>query len=86
VLGVLASSLYEINEVNYERSAAAEDGTRTLTITIELEPPGRSARGSTGIKRSAAEQNFDNEATDTAFEYVGVNVNWPMRWSRVPKD
>jgi hypothetical protein len=86
VLGVLASSLYEINDVNYKRSAAGDDGTRTLTITIELEPPGRSARGSTGIKRSAAEQNFDNEATDTAFEYVGVNVNWPMRWSRVPKD
>jgi len=86
VIGLLATSLYEINDVNYTRGAADENGERTLTIPIELEPPGRSARGSTGVKRSTAEQQFDNDATDTAFEYAGVNQSWPMRFSRLPKD
>lgn len=83
VLGVLATSLYEINEVRYEESAAGADGERTLTMIVELEPPGRSARGETLVRRSQAEQQFDNDATDTGLEYVTVASQWTREWGQV---
>lgn len=81
VLGMLASSIYEIDQVRYNKGAL--DGSeRTLTMEIDLQPPGRSARGSTGVKRSIAEQQFDNDATDTGLEYVATNATIPEEWGQ----
>ncbi|GHC79336.1 DUF2163 domain-containing protein [Limoniibacter endophyticus] len=81
-IGILASSIYEIDQVRYSKGAADAKGIRTLSITIDLQPPGRSARGATLVKRSPAEQNFDNDATDTGLEYVAVNANWTLEWGQ----
>ena len=82
VLGILDSSIYEIDQVSYQKGAAGENGERTLTISIDLQPPGRSARGATLVKRSPSEQNFYNSATDTSLEYVAVNAQWPLEWGQ----
>lgn len=82
VLGVLASSIYEIDKVRYREGAADANGLRSLTIDIDLQPPGRSARGSTGVKRSTAEHQFDNDATDTFFEHVATNITIPEEWGQ----
>lgn len=83
VIGVLASHVYEINEVRYEEGAAGENGERTVTIIVELEPPGRSARGATLVRRAQAEQQFDNDETDTGLEYVNSAAQWPREWGQV---
>lgn len=82
VYGILASSIYEINEVRYEEGAADVNGERTLTIIIELEPPGRSARGQTLVKRALQEQQFDNDSTDTSLEYASVVQTIPVEWGQ----
>jgi len=82
VLGILASSIYEINEVRYDKAAADDAGERLLTITIDLEPPGRSARGSTLVKRALQEQQFDNDASDTALEYASIVQTVPVEWGQ----
>lgn len=82
VIGILSSSLYEINEVNYSEGEADERGERTTTIEIELEQPGRSARGATHVKRSPEEQNFDNDPSDTSLRYVAVNAQWHEEWGQ----
>lgn len=82
VLGILASSIYEINDVRYEEGAADENGERTLTVIIELEPPGRSARGETLVMRAQEEQQFDNLATDTCLEYASVVQTIPVEWGQ----
>lgn len=82
VLGVLASSIYEINEVRYEEGATGANGESTLTVIIELEPPGRSARGQTLVMRSQEEQQFDNSATDTCLEYASVVQTVPVEWGQ----
>lgn len=81
VLGILASSIYEIDQVRYNKGAVS-GSERTLTMEIDLQPPGRSARGSTGVKRSLAEQQFDNSPTDTGFEYVATNASIPEEWGQ----
>lgn len=81
-LGILASSVYEIDQVRYSKGAADDKGLRSLSIMIDLQPPGRSARGATLVKRSPAEQNFDNDASDTGLEYVAVNANWTLEWGQ----
>lgn len=82
-LGILASTLYEINQVTYDEGAAGDDGEATLTITVELEPPGRSARGATHAKRSQAEQQYDNAATDTCLEYASIVQTVPVKWGQI---
>lgn len=81
VLGILASSIYEIDQVRYNKGAVS-GSERTLTMEIDLQPPGRSARGSTGVKRSIAEQQFDNSHTDTGLEYVATNASIPEEWGQ----
>ncbi|CAM3510796.1 DUF2163 domain-containing protein [Agrobacterium radiobacter] len=81
VLGILASSIYEIDQVRYNKGAVS-GSERTLTMEIDLQPPGRSARGSTGVKRSIAEQQFDNSPTDTGLEYVATNATIPEEWGQ----
>ncbi|MDX1110068.1 DUF2163 domain-containing protein, partial [Sinorhizobium medicae] len=44
-----------------------------------------SARGSTGVKRSQAEQQFDNNATDTGLELVATNATIPEEWGQVSR-
>lgn len=83
VVGILASHIYEINEVRYEEGATGENGEKTMTIIVELEPPGRSARGATLVRRAQAEQQFDNDATDTGLEYVNSASQWPREWGQV---
>lgn len=80
VLGILASSIYEIDQVRYNEGAVR--GQEPLTLSIDLQPPGRSARGSTGVKRSLKEQQFDNLATDTGLEYVATNATIPEEWGQ----
>ncbi|TKT79965.1 hypothetical protein [Aquamicrobium sp. LC103] len=82
VLGILASSIYEIDQVRYQKGAMGANGERSLTLEIDLQPPGRSARGATLVKVSPAEQNFDNDPTDTSLEYVAVNASWPQEWGQ----
>jgi hypothetical protein len=82
VLGILTSNIYEINEVRYEEGAAGENGERTLTIIIELEPPGRSARGSTAVMRSQQEHQFDNDETDTCLEHASIVQTIPVEWGQ----
>jgi hypothetical protein len=81
VLGILASTIYEIDQVRYNEGALS-GSERTLTMSIDLQPPGRSARGSTGVKRSLKEQQFDNLATDTGLEYVATNATIPEEWGQ----
>jgi hypothetical protein len=82
VLGILASSIYEIDQVRFSEGAMS-GSERSLTMTIDLQPPGRSARGATGVKRSLKEQQFDNLATDTGLEYVATNSTIPEEWGQV---
>ncbi|AXV15810.1 DUF2163 domain-containing protein [Neorhizobium sp. SOG26] len=84
VVGILASSIYEIDQVRYSTSAL-NGSERSLTISIDLQPPGRSARGSTGVKRSSAEHQFDNLATDTFFEYAATVSTIPEEWGQVTR-
>lgn len=82
VVGILASSIYEINEVRYLKGAMGENGERSITIEIDLEPPGRSARGATLVKRAQAEQQFDNDPNDTCLEYASVVQTIPTEWGQ----
>lgn len=84
VLGVLASTIYEIDQVRFNEGALT-GAERSLTLSIDLQPPGRSARGSTGVKRSMTEQQFDNLATDTGLEYVATNATIPEEWGQVSR-
>lgn len=81
VLGILATSMYEIDQVRFNEGAV-NGSERTLTLLIDLQPPGRSARGSTGVKRSMAEQKFDNDPMDTGLEYVATNATIPEEWGQ----
>lgn len=83
VLGVLASHLYEINQVRYEEGAAGDNGERSLTTTIELEPPGRSARGATLVRRASQEQQYDNDPDDTCLEYASIVQTVPVKWGQI---
>ncbi|WP_426126335.1 DUF2163 domain-containing protein [Pararhizobium sp. PWRC1-1] len=84
VVGILASSVYEIDQVRFNEGAVS-GSERSLTLSIDLQPPGRSARGSTGVKRSMKEQQFDNLATDTGLEYVATNATIPEEWGQVSR-
>lgn len=83
VAGILQSTIYEINEVRYEESGMGAGGESTLTMTIELEKPGRSARGATHVMRSTEDQRFDNSATDTCFEHASVRQNVPLAFGQI---
>ncbi|MEI2299343.1 DUF2163 domain-containing protein [Ensifer sp. MJa1] len=85
VVGILVSNIYEIDRVSFNDDALGAKGAGLLTLTIELQPPGRSARGSTLVKRSKAEQQFDNDATDTGFEYVATVGTIPEEWGQVSR-
>ncbi|MDW9772736.1 DUF2163 domain-containing protein [Sinorhizobium meliloti] len=84
VVGVLVSTIYEIDQVRYNEGAIS-GSERTLTMMIDLQPPGRSSRGSTGVKRSSAEQKFDNDPADTGLEMVATNANIPEEWGQVSR-
>lgn len=85
ILGVLTTHFYEINSVHYRNPAVNKDGSRTITIDIEIEPIGRKVRDTTHAKRSDAEQKFDNSATDTALQYVATSPSWPYQWGQVSR-
>ena len=82
VLGILNSSVYEINDVTYDEGEQDDNGDIALTVTLELEPPGRSARGTTAVMRAQQEQQFDNSATDTCLEYASVIQTVPVEWGQ----
>ncbi len=82
VLGVLFSSIYEIDSVRFKKGAMQSDGSRSLTLEIDIQPPGRSARGSTLARRSQTEQQYDNLATDTCLEYASVIATDTMEWGQ----
>lgn len=85
VVGILVSNIYEIDRVSFNDDALDANGSGMLTLTIELQPPGRSARGQTLIKRSTAEQQFDNDETDTGLEYVATIGTVPEEWGQVSR-
>lgn len=85
VVGILVSNIYEIDRVSFNDDALDANGSGMLTLTIELQPPGRSARGQTLIKRSTAEQQFDNDETDTGLEYVATIDTVPEEWGQVSR-
>ncbi|WP_408913799.1 DUF2163 domain-containing protein [Brucella pseudogrignonensis] len=82
VIGALLTSIYEIDKVRFVKGAEQKDGTRSLTIRIDLQPPGRSARGATLVRRSLVEQQFDNDATDTSLEYASVVASDVEEWGQ----
>ncbi|TPL49083.1 DUF2163 domain-containing protein [Mesorhizobium sp. B2-4-4] len=82
VAGILTSVIYKIDAARFPRGAADKDGLRSLTVEIDLVPPGRSTRGSTLIKVSPADQNFDNHPTDTSLEYVATNATIAEEWGQ----
>lgn len=84
VVGVLASSIYEIDQVRFNEGAVT-GAERSLTLSIDLQPPGRSARGSTGVKRSQKEHQFDNDPDDTGLELVATNATIPEQWGQQQK-
>lgn len=83
ILGVLVSHLYEIDRVVYDKSAVDGTGERSVTVSIDLEPPGRSVRDQTCAKRSLDDQQFDNLATDTCFEHAATNDDIPEEWGQI---
>lgn len=85
VIGILTSNIYEIDRIAFNDDALDAKGAGLLTLTIELQPPGRSARGQTLVKRSQAEQQFDNDATDTGLEYVATVGTIPEEWGQVSR-
>jgi hypothetical protein len=82
VAGILVSNVYEIDRVFFNDDALDSNGSGLLTMTIELQPPGRSARGQTLVKRSQQEQQFDNDETDTGLEYVATVGTIPEEWGQ----
>ncbi|SDA39092.1 DUF2163 domain-containing protein [Mesorhizobium qingshengii] len=82
VAGVLTSIIYRIDAVRFPRGAADKNGQRSLTVEIDLVPPGRSVRGSTLVKISPADQNFDNDPADTSLEYVATNAKIQEEWGQ----
>lgn len=82
ILGVLATHYYEINAVRFSEPAVDQDGLRTLSLEVEIEPPGRRVRDVTHAKRSQDEQQFDNLATDTFFEYVATSPEFIEEWGQ----
>lgn len=82
VYGVLVSHLYEVNDVRYEDGAAGANGERTMTMTVELEAPGRSHRGATLVRRAQQEQQFDNDEHDTCLEYASTIQTVPVEWGQ----
>lgn len=85
VAGILVSNIYEIDRVSFNDDALDPNGAGLLTITIDLQPPGRSARGQTLVKRSQQEQQFDNDETDTGLEYVATVGTIPEEWGQVSR-
>lgn len=85
VVGILVSNLYEIDRISFNDDALDAKGSGLLTLTIELQPPGRSARGQTLIKRSSGDQQFDNDETDTGLEYVATVGTIPEEWGQVSR-
>lgn len=83
IAGVAESAVYEIAQVEFNTSEADEKGERFLTLTIDLDPPGRAIREQTGAKRSLEEQQFDNDASDTGAVYASTVSEWTKRWGRV---
>ena len=81
--GVAESARYEIASVEYLEGSVDDNGERTLTLSISLDPPGRAARERTSVRRALAEQQFDNDPNDTGLRYVGTNGEWTERWGRV---
>lgn len=82
VVGILVSYIYEIDKVSFSKGGQKEDGTSSLNIEIDLEPPGRSARGATLVRRSQSEQQFDNDPNDTCFEYASVTATDVEEWGQ----
>lgn len=83
VAGILQSTIYEINEVRFEESGQNEDGEVAIDIIVELEKPGRSARGATHVYRSTEDQRFDNRANDTCFEHASVRQTVPVAFGQI---
>ena len=83
ILGIGESSIYEINKVNYNKSALDSEGLRTVTVNIELEIPGRSVRDQTGFRYSHAAHQAHNSPSDPFFKYAATNAAWPSSWGRV---
>ncbi len=82
VLGILESVVYEIKDIRYPRSAVDEAGEATFNVVVRLEPPGRTARGATFAMRSHTEQRYDNDPTDTAFEYTNEVQTVPKKFGQ----
>jgi len=83
VAGIMMSSLYEIDQVRFPKSAADENGVRSFSVEIDLQPPGRSVRGSTLVKVTPADQAFDNDAADTCLEYAATVHTITEEWGQI---
>ncbi len=83
VLGILDTQFFEINTVTYRQDAVDENGLRTVTVDIEIEPIARRMRGTTAAKRSNEEHQYDNSSGDQFFKYVAASPSWQTTWGQV---
>lgn len=83
VPGILSTQYYEIDSVEVEKGAIDDDGARLVTVKIDIQPPQRRYRDQTYAKASNAEQQFDNDADDTFFEYAATSKEWAEEWGQV---
>jgi hypothetical protein len=83
VAGILLSSVYEIEDVTFARSPVDAAGEFSLRVIVQLEPPGRTARGSTHARRSLTEQQYDNDPADTCLEYTSVAATVPRKFGQL---
>ena len=83
VLGVLDTQYYEIDAVQTDKGAVDQNGARLVTISVTIQPPQRRYQDQTYAKASNAEQQFDNDADDTFFEYAATSQEWAEEWGQV---
>lgn len=82
IKGVASNAIYVLSDVEPEKGPANDKGERDVTLTLTLSVPGRPMRESTGVNSSQAEQQFDHDATDTAYEYAATNAEWVIPHGR----
>lgn len=82
VLGVLVTDTYQINSVSYPVAAADDNGDRTFTVEVQLEPLGRTQRDSTQVRRNSETQSFDNNPLDTSMDRLVTVASVPIEWGQ----
>ncbi|MEM1375868.1 MAG: hypothetical protein AAGG69_00620 [Pseudomonadota bacterium] len=79
---VLMTEFYEIHAYQPNLSEADEKGMRLATVNITIGPRGTRTRNQGHAMSAQADHQYDNDETDTFFEYVGQAQNWQIEWGQ----